>query len=1263
MLQFVNMKIIYEKGAIKMMSRHKTKRVLAIILALMLVLGALPVYAAEADPIEVTFVSEQHEMDSLMGSEGDNQQYSPTPQMPERASVSRHIDGGTNITRGGEIPIAGFSTPAPVAYAHDEDSLWDAMSDVFWYWLDYGITVPRIIYLQDDIELSDWGSLLIHEGTDITLRSYGDVMHTLSIDTYWWYRVGVVFVEAGAYLTLDGIRVADGGGEVYFGGGVMNWGNLTMISGEISGNTALVSGGGVANMGTFTMYGGIITGNNVTGDNTAGDGGGVANWGTFIMGSESDPSLNPQITYNTAQPWNGGGVFNMNTFTMHSGVISGNEAGNNGGGVMNWDGTVIMNGGTITGNSATHGGGVRNNGTFTLNNGTISNNTITNWGAGVDNADTFVMWNGTITNNESTVWSGGGVANRASFTMHNGTISNNTAPSNGGGVHSPGAFTIHGGTISGNTAPWGGGVWSDSTFNMTGGYIINNYGTYRGVLFGANISSMTMSGGIVFGGLLGRWVPRTGTALVWDGTTTEFVEGTSTELSTAPDNTAVWGIQGVQYGIVFNGTFIHVPGVSVWSTDTPPTFIFDTQQGVALAGTSSTVSFLITGPASTSMDIRGPIPPGIAFRGHTHFGQQMIFVDIAATVPAGTYHFVINFSVPGHPLIPSNGIDVVVSESRTVTFDLDDGTHTGGQELVQIIPYGGNAIPPTELYRPGFNFIAWEPEGAYNNVTSDRTITAQWAAPTAPSVPQGFTATVGNTEVTLSWTAPASNGGSAITGYEVSSDNGETWVAADSDIGHTFTGLTNGTEYTFRVRAVNSVGNGAEASETATPLAVIDIKDKQGVTVPVLGNAPVTSITPTVQFTGTVEWEHSGGTVGSTFGASSIYTATITLTPETGFTLQGVLADSFNVSGATSVSNPANSGVITAVFPATAAQGGNWGGGGGGTPVRNAQTPNITQQPQNTMVQLDGSATLSITANVTDGGTLTFQWFSNTTNSNTGGTAIQGATDREFTPSTDTLGTVYYYVVVTNTNNDVNGDRTATRASDAAAVTVTDTPPTDQFPFIDVAATDWFYPYVRTVWENQLFQGTSHNMFTPQGSMTRAMFVQVLANMEGVNLAAYRTQSPAFGDTNTSAWYFPAIQWAAGQGLVQGVGDGNFAPGRAITCEEIAVMLHNYVVSRNITLPQETTRTFSDHAAISDWAVEGVAAIQAAGIIVGRPDGSFAPSATATRAEVATIFARFLEVTGVISPAALSNMEVYFDRSAQEAIERALLEADSEESL
>jgi len=109
-------------------------------------------------------------------------------------------------------------------------------------------------------------------------------------------------------------------------------------------------------------------------------------------------------------------------------------------------------------------------------------------------------------------------------------------------------------------------------------------------------------------------------------------------------------------------------------------------------------------------------------------------------------------------------------------------------------------------------------------------------------------------------------------------------------------------------------------------------------------------------------------------------------------------------------------------------------------------------------------------------------------------------------------------------------------------------------------------------------------------------------------------------------WYHDALQWAIDQGLVEGVGNGDFQPNIAIMREEMAVILHNYIVSRNITLPQGASRIFTDHFTISARALEGVLAIQAAGIILGHADGRFAPQDTATRAEVAAIFARFWEI-------------------------------------
>ena len=90
-----------------------------------------------------------------------------------------------------------------------------------------------------------------------------------------------------------------------------------------------------------------------------------------------------------------------------------------------------------------------------------------------------------------------------------------------------------------------------------------------------------------------------------------------------------------------------------------------------------------------------------------------------------------------------------------------------------------------------------------------------------------------------------------------------------------------------------------------------------GVTAPVVGETPVTAITEGKQFTGTVTWSPEV----STFAASTVYTAAITLTPKVGYKLDGVAANFFTVAGATSVSNGANSGVVTAVYPATAEKG------------------------------------------------------------------------------------------------------------------------------------------------------------------------------------------------------------------------------------------------------------------------------------------------------------------------------------------------------
>jgi hypothetical protein len=118
------------------------------------------------------------------------------------------------------------------------------------------------------------------------------------------------------------------------------------------------------------------------------------------------------------------------------------------------------------------------------------------------------------------------------------------------------------------------------------------------------------------------------------------------------------------------------------------------------------------------------------------------------------------------------------------------------------------------------------------------------------------------------------------------------------------------------------------------------------------------------------------------------------------------------------------------------------GGGGGNsesspTNMVNAQTPIIAVQPISASYTKDATATaLSVSANVNDAGTISYQWYSNTVNSNENGVLIPNETSSTYTPSTSNEGTTYYYVVVTNTNNNVNGDKTAFVKSDTVEIIV-----------------------------------------------------------------------------------------------------------------------------------------------------------------------------------------------------------------------------------
>ena len=175
----------------------------------------------------------------------------------------------------------------------------------------------------------------------------------------------------------------------------------------------------------------------------------------------------------------------------------------------------------------------------------------------------------------------------------------------------------------------------------------------------------------------------------------------------------------------------------------------------------------------------------------------------------------------------------------------------------------------------------------------------------------------------------------------------------------------------------------------------------------------------------------------------------------------------------------------------------------------------------------------------------------------------------------------------------------------------------------------WAKDNILFVVSRGLLNGTSETTFSPNTGMTRGMFVTALGRLAGVDPADY--QSGKFTDVKADAYYAPYVNWAAKTGIVSGTTDTTFAPDTNINREQMAVIMKNYAVKLGYTVPKALEAvTFADNASISSWAKEAVESMQQAGILAGKTNNRLDPAGTATRAEVATVLWRFVEI--IIDP-------------------------------
>ena len=178
-------------------------------------------------------------------------------------------------------------------------------------------------------------------------------------------------------------------------------------------------------------------------------------------------------------------------------------------------------------------------------------------------------------------------------------------------------------------------------------------------------------------------------------------------------------------------------------------------------------------------------------------------------------------------------------------------------------------------------------------------------------------------------------------------------------------------------------------------------------------------------------------------------------------------------------------------------------------------------------------------------------------------------------------------------------------------------------PYIDVLDTDWFYDAVRFVSENGLMQGIGGGIFSPDVTLTRAMLVTVLWRLEGAPAAS--SMYAGFTDVEQGSWYEDAVGWAAYYKIVVGYLDGSFQPETPVTREEAVVILFRYAASKSLDVGASTDLSrYTDINEISAWAMDAMRWAIASGIVQGRTETTAAPQGTCTRAEIATIFKRYI---------------------------------------
>lgn len=175
-------------------------------------------------------------------------------------------------------------------------------------------------------------------------------------------------------------------------------------------------------------------------------------------------------------------------------------------------------------------------------------------------------------------------------------------------------------------------------------------------------------------------------------------------------------------------------------------------------------------------------------------------------------------------------------------------------------------------------------------------------------------------------------------------------------------------------------------------------------------------------------------------------------------------------------------------------------------------------------------------------------------------------------------------------------------------------------PFRDIQG-HWAEADILTAYRAGLVNGTSKDLFSPNLTLTRAMFVTMLYRMAGSPTVS---GTLPFTDVKQNDYFRSAVLWGYQSGIVQGMSATSFGPELSITRQQMVTMLYRYADWDGADIRASTSlAAFSDRAQIAEYALAPMQWAVAEGIIIGNA-GALRPEGTATRAESVTILVRYM---------------------------------------